>query len=657
MTNAPQEGMVGKYRIIERLGAGSQGTVYRAQDTTLGREVALKVLHPMADPAVVARFEREARIVASISHPNIAHVFDIGEHGGLRFIAMEYVPNAHEASELIGRAPMDVVHAASMARQTALALEAARVKGITHHDVKPDNLILTSLDAGGMVKLIDFGIAHAQGMASMTRAGAQWGTPFYMPPEQWAGERGDTRSDVYSLGVIMYQMLAGHVPFDSAAENNLVKQAEIARQHGERAAPPLRSIRGDVPEELDALIAKCMAKSPSERWRTPGELASALEGMFGFAAPEASLAPSSAPAQARPSPPRRARRPSSPRPQRAPRPSRPAGQAPPIFAGLPPVLRNRSLLAAGAIGALVALMALIIMASQSGDDEPPPRIMVVAPPTHTPTPAATPRPAATAPRSEAPTPAPTPTWIPNPTMPPPPGNPDALADLRVAMDSFGWSPSRPSVGDAVTFSIEIRNNGSRDAGPSLLAYSIDGIDGSRFGEVDIPPIPAGDSAEATFAWTAKAGHYNVTFEVDAENRVRERSEGNNTVLQGLIYYGTALSDLSVVSIEWTPENPEQGEEVVIAATAVNKGEGRAPRSKINLYVDDDSVGVKLLPPIPPGGTASVNFKWTAQAGYHKLSAVADDSKTITELNENNNTLSIPYEATVPAVDLYVEGEE
>lgn len=320
-------------------------------------------------------------------------------------------------------------------------------------------------------------------------------------------------------------------------------------------------------------------------------------------------------------------------------------------------MRNRSLLAAGAVGALVAIMALIIMASQSGDDEPPPRIMVVAPPTHTPTPAATPRPVAPAPapRREAPTPAPI--WVPNPTMPPPPGNPDALADLRVAMDSFGWIPSRPSVGDAVTFSIEIRNNGSRDAGASLLAYSIEGIDGSRFGEVDIPPIAAGDSAEATFGWKARAGHYNVTFEVDAENRVRERSERNNTVLQGLIYYGTALSDLEVVSIEWTPENPEQGEDVAIAATVVNKGEGRAPRSRIMLYVDDDGVGVKLLPPIPPGETASANFKWTARAGYHKITAVADDSKNIAELNENNNTLSIPYDATVPPVDLNIEGEE
>ena len=404
MTNAPQEEMIGKYRVIESLASGSQGTVYRAHDPTLGRDVALKVLHPhLASPDVVARFRREAQIVASISHPNIAGISEIGEHNGSHFIAIEYVP--HAASELIGRGAMDVVHAASIAHQTALALEAARVSrhGITHHDVKPANLMLTSLDAGGMVKLIDFGIAHAAGMASMTQAGSQWGTPFYMPPEQWEGGRGDTRSDVYSLGVIMYQMLAGRAPFNSDAEIAGVQQAEIARQHREDAAPPLRSVRPDVSEELEAVIAKCMAKSPSERYQTPGELANALAGMFSLAAPDASLAASRPPVQVSPEPPRRARRPSSPRPPR------PAGQTPPLLDRLPPNLRNRfPMLAAGAVGALVVIVTLIIMASQSGGEEPPlpPRIIVVSPPTHTPTPAATPRPVATAPRSEAPTRAP-----------------------------------------------------------------------------------------------------------------------------------------------------------------------------------------------------------------------------------------------------------
>ena len=381
--------MIGKYRIIANLASGSQGTVYRAYDPTLEREVALKVLHPhLATPDVVERFRREGRIVASISHPNIAGISEIGEHNGAHFIAIEYVP--HAASEMVGRGPIDAVHAASIAYQTALALEAARVSrhGITHHDVKPDNLLLTSLDPSGAVKLIDFGIAHAEGMTSMTQAGSRWGTPFYMPPEQWAGERGDTRSDVYSLGVVMYQMLAGRVPFDSDSENELAKQNMIANQHLAAAPAPLRTVRADIPEALEAVVAKCMAKSPSERYQTPGELANALAAMLGIAAPGATGAGVPRP----PVPP-------SPEPRRARRPS--------------------ALIAAGVAAAFLAIVTLIIIASQSGDDRPPPpRIAAVSPPTHTPTPPVFVNALApTSADSPAPThtPTPTPTHTPAPT--------------------------------------------------------------------------------------------------------------------------------------------------------------------------------------------------------------------------------------------------
>ena len=212
MANAPQE-TIGKYRILATLGGGSQGAVYRARDETLGREVALKVLHPhLATPDLIERFRREARIIASIPHPNIAGISEVGESGGQHYIAIEYVP--HSLAELIARGALDVTSAVSIAYQTALALEAARASenAITHHDVKPDNILLTSLDTGASVKLIDFGIAHAEGMTSITQTGSQWGTPLYMSPEQWAGERGETRSDVYSLGVVLYHALAGIAP-------------------------------------------------------------------------------------------------------------------------------------------------------------------------------------------------------------------------------------------------------------------------------------------------------------------------------------------------------------------------------------------------------------------------------------------------------------
>ena len=336
MTESPP-GMIGRYQIIRQLASGSQGTVYQAYDPDLGREIALKVLHPyLATSEVIARFQREARIVASINHPNIAGITDVGEYNGSHFLAIEYVP--HTTREFIDRGPMDITQAVTIAYQTALALEAARIssRGITHHDIKPDNLLLTSLGPGGMVKLIDFGIAHAADMAPMTQAGSQWGTPYYMPPEQWMGERGDTRSDVYSLGMVMYQMLCGHVPFDSTASNSLARQTDIARQHIEVDPASLRSVRHDIPESVEAIVAKCVAKSPGYRYQTPGELANALAGVLGLATvPSAS--------------------------QPAPRFRSPVG-AP---GGQRPSQRDRRpIIAVGSFGVMIAIVSLMILASQ-----------------------------------------------------------------------------------------------------------------------------------------------------------------------------------------------------------------------------------------------------------------------------------------------------
>ncbi len=683
MTNAPQEN-IGKYQVIASLASGSQGAVYRAYDPTLQREVALKVLHPhLAAPEVIERFRREAQIVASIPHPNIAGISEIGEHNGSHYIAIEYVP--HVVSELVERGPMDVTHAVSIAHQTALALEAARTSrnGITHHDVKPANLLLTSLDAGGMVKLIDFGIAHAQGMASMTQAGSQFGTPFYMPPEQWAGERGDTRSDIYSLGAVMHHMLAGRVPFDSDAENPLAQQKAIADQHLEAAPVPLRSVREDVPETLEAMVAKCMAKSPAERYQTPGELAAALADAFSLAAPSASMAPSRPPVRI------------SPEPKiapvaRPPRPSRPSPSSP-LLDRLPADLRNRvPLLAAGGFGAIIVITLVALMASQSGGaSEPPPRIVVVAPPptptaTFTPAPPPTFAPAPTATsvpsasaidfirdalltptRTSAPAPIPTATPAPAPPTPtatrtpspptvaPMPENPNALADLRVAPETFGWMPINPSVGDPVTFSVTVRNDGWRAAKATNLAYSIESADGAKTGEVDIPQIPAGHSAEVAFQWTAEAGHHNIKLDLDSNDLIPESSEGNNTVARGLLYHGTALADLVVESIEWSPRNPELGQPVSFTATVRNAGEGRAAESALRFGIGDISDSETNLPPISPGETASAAFEWTAEAGSHRLNATADSALTIPETNDDNNALHMPYEATV-FVDLYIE---
>ena len=412
MTN-PSQNTIGKYRVIGPPESGSQGTVYHAHDPDLDREVALKVLHPhLATPEIVGRFRREAQMVASINHPNIAGITEIGEHNGSHYIVMEYVP--HSVRELIDRGPLDIARAVSIAHQVALALEVARTSrhGVTHHDIKPDNLLMTTLESDGIVKLIDFGIAHAADMASMTQAGSQWGTPYYMSPEQWRGERGDTRSDVYSLGIVMYQMLSGRVPFRSSAANSLAQQNDIARQHLEVELVSPRSIRRDIPEEIEAIVAKCMAKSPGDRYQTPGELAAALASIFGLTAPIASQTGSRPPVRISG--------------KKTPRPS------PPPSARNRPARSRLSLLAAGGFGAIIVIVLIVIVALGSGENDSSPAspsllapfTLILTPTTPTPT-SVPPILSVLTPRASNPTPTPVPPLLsvltpraPNPTPTP-----------------------------------------------------------------------------------------------------------------------------------------------------------------------------------------------------------------------------------------------
>ena len=263
---------IGRYDILESVGSGGFATVYRAQDTQLGREVALKVLHPhlAGDPQYLDRFLREARLAASIpTHPNVVVVHEVGQEGNTYFIAMEFLSSSVE--NLLGQhGRLPVYQALDIARQASLGLQAAHNLSIVHRDIKPANILLTS---DGTPKVSDFGIAQAIGLSSLTATGLTLGSPHYMAPEQ--GERGqsDARSDIYSLGCVLYRMLTGEVPFDAETPFG------VLRQHVDSAPRPVRQLRPEVPAPVEQLVNRCLAKDPNQRFQTAGELAQALAAL------------------------------------------------------------------------------------------------------------------------------------------------------------------------------------------------------------------------------------------------------------------------------------------------------------------------------------------------------------------------------------------
>ena len=259
---------IGRYQILEEVASGGQATVYRAWDTSTGQVVGLKVMHPhlAGDPSYLERFRREARLAASVRHPNVVRIFEVGSDGDIQFISMEYLPlSVHDLIQAQGSLPID--RAVDIGYQIALALESAHQHGIVHRDIKPQNILLAP---AGTVKVSDFGIARAANLSTMTRTGALMGTPHYMAPEQAKGERATIVSDLYSLGVVLYQMLTGEVPFDAETP------WEVIRQHIEAQPARVRQVRGDVPRVLERLVSRSLEKNPSRRYATPGELAQAL---------------------------------------------------------------------------------------------------------------------------------------------------------------------------------------------------------------------------------------------------------------------------------------------------------------------------------------------------------------------------------------------
>jgi len=260
---------VSNYVIRERLGGGGMGVVYRADDTRLGRSVALKFLPSELtdDPVARERFVFEARAASALDHPHLCTIHEIDETpDGLVFICMTYYPGETLRSR-IARGPLAVADALAIGIQVAEGLAAAHAHGVVHRDIKPANIVLTE---DGGVKIVDFGLATQAGRARLTRSGTAMGTAVYMSPEQAQGGPVDHRTDLWSLGIVLHEMLTGRPPFVADSDQAVIHSILTAN------APPVSSTRADVPPQLDAVIARCLRRDPAGRFADAGELGAAL---------------------------------------------------------------------------------------------------------------------------------------------------------------------------------------------------------------------------------------------------------------------------------------------------------------------------------------------------------------------------------------------
>jgi serine/threonine protein kinase len=351
-------------RIEGVAGRGGMGVVYRATQLALDRLVALKVIAPdlARDESFRARFQREARLGASIEHPNILPVYEAGERDGVLFLTSRYVEGTDLRALLHEGGPLDPGRAAALLAPVALALNAAHQRGLVHRDVKPANVLIAAPgDAEHEhVYLTDFGIARGEGMAggemTVTRTGAFVGTLDYMAPEQMTGQRGDARSDIYAFGCMLFQMLAGRVPFP--------REQDVARIHAHvnEPFPTLREIRADLPPAMDAVVQRACAKNPDDRFANAGALARALlqaaedQGV----APTVASEPTQPPEETVVSP-RTATAATAPQPVRPPPPGRPADEP-----SGPPPARRRGYLLPGLIGAAILAVIVAVIALSSG---------------------------------------------------------------------------------------------------------------------------------------------------------------------------------------------------------------------------------------------------------------------------------------------------
>jgi len=273
MTDAP----FGPYKILGKLGEGTMGTVYRAFDPNLERQLAIKILNPQAsrNSELVQRFEREAKLLASLKHPGVATVFSFGEHEGRLYMALELVDGRSLDILLAQKGVIPPRRASGIAVQLLDALDAVHALGITHRDVKPGNVMVVRRGGSDHVKLLDFGVAKVQeqqgsSVKQLTDPGTVVGTIEYMAPEIIQGDAVDPRTDVYAAGALLYEMLLGRPPFRGRVH-------EVFKGHLHTAPEAPRQFKPELPEALEQVILKALAKKPEERFESARIMAAVLE--------------------------------------------------------------------------------------------------------------------------------------------------------------------------------------------------------------------------------------------------------------------------------------------------------------------------------------------------------------------------------------------
>lgn len=279
LLNGKHAFFLGQYRLLDKLGVGGRGVVYKAENTGCGKIVAIKVLGKefLKKPEALARFKREAEVTSSFDHPNLVTAFDVQCVGRVHFLVMEYVSGQDVGTWMRYEGPLPIGWSCEVLRQAAVGLAYAHDQGVIHRDIKPANLMVQADDifSTPTVKILDLGFARSgadkAGAERITQRGQVFGTPDYMSPEQAQNTFDvDHRSDIYSLGCSLFRMLTGRFPF----EGSTAFQKLMART--ERDAPPLRAYRKDAPEGLEALLAKLLARDPDQRCQTAEEVAQAI---------------------------------------------------------------------------------------------------------------------------------------------------------------------------------------------------------------------------------------------------------------------------------------------------------------------------------------------------------------------------------------------